>query len=220
MYLPNSNHQQGLHRSFRADGTLAGTGAQLILPVAYSRCMLMVMNTSASVMFLEHGPARFTATISGGVVTAVTITNPGFGYTVPPVLEFRGGFQPFVANASWNGLGLLGSDSPTGIATQGAVAGNRTFNAPASAHCVLTGGAVTSVVIDTGGYGYINPPEIVVKNEARDPFGCAAPTNGAGGGICLPATNGFYYVNGTSCWTDQVALIGSSGASFVCEYML
>lgn len=220
MYLPQAAHQHGLHRAFRADGTLSSTAAQLILPVALSRSMLMIMNTSTNAMYMEHGAARITATISGGSVSALTITNAGFNYTLPPIIEFRGGYGPFVANNVWNGLGLIGSNSPTGLANQGDVVGNVTYNRPARAHCVLSAGAVSSVVIDDGGWGYVNPPELIIKNHENDPFGCAVPTDGAGGGIYLAAPGGTYYLNGTTCWTDQVALIGTSGATFVVEYMI
>lgn len=221
MYLLNAYDQKGLHRSFRADGTLSGSNtAQLILPVAMSRCMLMVMNISTHTMFLEHGPPRMTVQISGGSVTGCTVTNGGFNYTKPPSIQFEGGFLPFVANATWNGLGLIGSQSPSGLATQG-ITTNPTFNRVARAHCVLTTGVVTSVVIDDPGFGYINPPEAILKNNNEDPFGCASPFFGnANSGVALPATNGFYYINGTSCWTDAVSLSGTSGDAFTVEYML
>lgn len=221
MYLPGAQHQGSLHRSYRADGTLSGTNtAQLVLPVALTRCMLLVMNISANIMFLEHGPARMTVQISGGAVTGCTVKNGGFGYTKAPSIQFEGGFGPFVANATWNGLGLIGSPSPSGLATQG-ITTNPVFNRVAKGHCVLTTGVVTSVVIDDPGFGYINPPEAVLKNSNEDPFGCADPFfSSANSGIALPATNGFYYINGTSCWTDAIALSGTSGGAFTVEYML
>lgn len=221
MYLPNSQHNTGLHRAFRADGVLAGTNTpQLILPVAPSRAMFLVMNIGAHAMFLEHGPARFTATIAAGVVTAVTVTNGGFNYTLAPALQPRGGGGNFVANATWSGFGLLGSDSPTGLLPQGTTSLPR-YARPAKMHAVLTSGVVTSVVIDDGGAGYINPPEIVVKNNDRDPFGCASPFYGSvNSGINLGITNGGYYINGTACWTDAISISGTAGDAFTVEYMI
>jgi hypothetical protein len=144
MYLPQSQSQGGLHRAFRADGTITTGGtAQLILPVAGSRCMLMIMNTSSGAMFMEHGPIRATATISGGSVTSCTITNAGFGYTNAPSIEFSGGGNSYVASSSWNGLGLIGSNSPRGLATQGDISSNVTYNRPAKAHFVMSGGAAS-----------------------------------------------------------------------------
>lgn len=215
MYLPQTAHQGGLHRSFRADGTLASTAAQLVLPVAPFRAMLLVQNISASIMYLEHGTPRALATVSGGGVTGTTITNAGFGYTNPPSIEFKGGYLPFVANASWNGLGIHSGQAPTGIATQG-LSSNPTYNRPARAHCVLTAGAVSSIVIDDPGYGYINAPEMIFKNHDNDPFGCAVPSSTSG--IVLAANGGTYLLNGTFCHTDQIALIGATGAAFTVEY--
>ena len=218
MYLPNANNQSAYHPSYRADGTITTGGtAQLVLPRAYSRCMLMIMNISGTVMYMEHGPPRATATISNGTVTAATVTNAGFGYTLPPLIVFQGGFGPFVANSVWNGRGLLGSPAPTGLAAQGDST-NPVYNRPAQAHCVMSGGAVSSIVIDDPGFGYVNPPEIVMYNQPNDPFGCAVPS--ATSGIILAATGGFYYLNHTAMWTDPVAIFGAStGLGFTVEYM-
>lgn len=220
MYLPQAPHQAGHHPSYRADGTIATGGtAQLVLPVAPFRAMLMVQNISSSTMFLEHGPSRFTATISGGIVTAVNIINAGFGYTIAPSIQFDGGFTPFVASAVWDGRGIHDANVPTGLATQGRVTGNVTYNRPARAHCVLTAGAVSSVVIDDGGFGYINPPEVIAKNNVRDPFGCAVPS--ATSGIILNNNGGAYYINGSSCHTEAIAIFCSTGsAAYTVEYML
>lgn len=220
MYLPNTAHQQGLHRAFRADSTITTGGtAQLILPVASSRASLMVMNISSYAMYLEHGPARFLFTISGGQVTGSSIVNAGFNYTTAPEIELRGGFGPYVANSSWSGIGLNDSQAPSGLAVQGDISTNVTYNRPARAHCTISGGAVNSIVIDDEGYGYINPPMAYVKNNNFDPFGCAVPSTTSG--IYLAPTDGYYLINGTTCWTDQVALYcGTSAAPFVCEYMV
>lgn len=217
MYLPNAQHQTGLHRSFRADGTLTNSSAQLVLPVAMSRAMFMIMNCSASTMYLEHGPARATSTITSGTVTGTTITNAGFGYTYPPMVEFVGGYGNYVASSTWNGLGLIGSASPQGVRVQG-LSVRPTHARVAKGTAVLSGGAIASITIDDLGAGYINPPEILLTNDPRDPFGCAVPV--AGTSIILPASGGFYYVNGTACFTDQVALIGTTSSAFVAEYML
>lgn len=221
MYLPNTQAQGGLHRAFRADGAIAQTNTpQLILPVAVSRGMWMVMNISASVMFLEHGPARFTATITNSAVSAITIANGGFGYTIPPILQAAGGYLPYVANSAWDGRGLIGSQAPSGLSPQGDIQ-NPVYARPAKLRAVLTTGVVTSVVIDDGGFGYINPPEIVVENHPNDPFGCASPYFGsAHSGIYLGPDGGFYYINGTACWTDAVSISGTADAVFTVEYMV
>lgn len=219
MFLPNAAHQTGLHRSYRADGTLTNSSAQLVLPVAPSRSMLMIMNCSSNAMYLEHGPARATATITSGTVTSVAIANAGFNYTYPPIVEFVGGYgdSAFVASSTWNGLGLIGSPAPNGIRVQGLSAGPIHARV-AKGLAVLSGGAVASITITDLGSGYINPPEILLTNDPRDPFGCAVPV--AGTSIILNASGGAYYINGSACHTDQIALIGTSGNAFAVEYML
>lgn len=217
MFLPNAAHQTGLHRSYRADGTLTNSSAQLVLPVALSRAMLMVMNCSNSPMYMDHGPARATSTITSGTVTGTTITNAGFNYTYPPIVEFVGGHGNFLASSTWNGLGLIGSNSPQGLNVQG-LSVRPTHARIAKGRAVLSGGAVASITIDDLGSGYINPPEILLTNDPRDPFGCAVPVSGTS--IVLNASGGFYYINGSACHTDQIALIGTTSSAFVVEYML
>jgi hypothetical protein len=210
MFLHNSGNQQGLHRSFRADGALVSSVTPLlVLPQALSRSSMLVMNIAATPMYLEHGCARANATITAGVVTALTVLNGGFGFTRPPTVQFLGGDNTYVASSSWNGRGLPGADAPSGPSSR-----------PAMAHAVLTGGVVTSLVIDDPGAGYVNPPEVLMTNDAMDPFGCADPSLGAGSGILLVPGGGSMYINGTTCYTDQVALWGTNAAKFTCEYML
>lgn len=224
MYLPETNSQAGYHRCFRADSSLSSSAAQLVLPVAISRCYLLIQNIGTHLMYLDHGPARLTVTMSGGKVTACTVANAGFGYTLAPTIQFHGGFTPYVAYSTWNGFGLLPAQSPTGLANQGDVSGNVTYNRPAQAHCVMSGGAVSSVVIDDGGYGYINTPEAIVINSPNDPFGCALPSSTSGIVLAAGGTAGIigsqYALNGTFCHTDQIALIGTSGDYFTVEYAL
>ena len=219
MYLPNTRHQGDYHPSRRADGTITtGSTPQLVLPVARTRAMLLVMNISASNMFLDHGPPRAVATISGGAVTAVTVLNAGFGYTMAPTIQFGGGFAPYVVNSVWDGRGIADANSPSGLATQGLTTGTTKYNRPAKAHFVLSGGAVSSVVIDDPGFGYVNPPEVIVKNNDLDPFGCAAPS--ATQGILLANNGGSYYLNGTTCHTESIAIFCTSSTSaYTVEYM-
>ena len=75
--------QQNLTPVYRADGTVAAGGtAQLILPRAAPRSSILLQNTSASdTLYFEFGCARAKATVSNGKVTAITVTNAGFGFT-------------------------------------------------------------------------------------------------------------------------------------------
>jgi hypothetical protein len=219
VYLPNAYSQAGLHRSYRADGTITTSNvAQLLLPLATSRAMLMVMNIGAAAMYIDHGPPRATAQITNGQVTGFTITNGGFNYTLPPTVQLAGGGIPFVHNANWNGIGLRNVPAPTGMPK--IANGVTTFARPAKAHAVLTGGVVTSIVIDDPGAGYINPPEVVFENQPEDPFGCADAYYGTkNNGIYLAPTGGSYSLNGTACWTDAISIVGTAGNAFTVEYM-
>jgi len=211
MKLVGAAGQNANHYTVDASGTIASsTLPQLILPRAFSRSSLFVQNLHATLpMYLEFGSARATATITAGVITAVTVTNPGFGFSVAPTITFRGGGA--VAFPSF-----VGATDP--------------FAPPAphvgAAHCVMTGAApnmsVASITIDNGGSGYLVPPYVLILNRHIDPNGCADPSVGAGSGILLPPNGASpYYANGTTCTTDQASLFCSTGigAKFTCKWM-
>lgn len=227
MYFPNTQHQGGLHRAFRADGTLASSSLpQLILPVADSRASLYVQNVSAAAMWLEHGCATAYATISGGAVSAVTVVNGGFGYTVPPVVSLEGGGGNFVTcptASAWLGYGEYGSPAPNGLSKQGDTTA-KVYQRPAVVTANLQSGAVSSFTVVDGGAGYINTPMVIIRNDPRDPFGCADPsiniTGSINSGVYLAASGGSYSLQGPTCHTDQIALFGTSGSAFVLEWMV
>jgi hypothetical protein len=200
MKLTGAAGQGVPHFMFDNSGAMvSGTAPQLILPRAFSRLQLRVQNNHATLpMFLEIGSARAVATIANGVVTGVTVTNPGFGFSLPPTIEFRGGgagmFPGFLGSGDPN------SPSPSKIAT---------------AHCVMSGAApnmiVSSIVVDYGGAGYLTAPYVLMLNAANDPNGCADPSAGGGSGFQI-AAGAFWEQNGTGCTTDQMALFCSTGA--------
>ena len=219
MYQPNTENQSGVHRFYRADGQIAGSSPQLVLPQAFSRATMIVQNIGSHSMYLEMGCARATATISGGVVNNITMTNKGFGFTLPPIVAFHGGGGQFSlsSESGWNGLGLLGSQGPHGADLLTTPA---TYFRAARGIAVLSGGVVNSITITFGGAGYVNPPEIVLTNHPNDPFGCADPSTNSGAGILLAASGGAYTFQGVACPTDAVALYGTENDYFTCGYML
>ena len=219
MYLPSSANQSGKHRAYRADGTLSTTSPKLLLPEAISRTFVSIQNTGSAVIWLEHGSARATATISAGVVTAITILNGGFGFTLPPHVEFKGGGgvgPAALAASNWDGRGQIDQWATPGGANT--LVTPPTYNHQAKAHCVLTAGVVTSIVIDNGGQGYVNPPELFISNHPLDPFGCADPSVGGGSGVELFTPGGTYYLNGTFCHTNTIAVYAATAASYYLEY--
>ena len=90
----------------------------------------------------------------------------------------------------------------------------------AQAHAVLTGGVVTSIVIDDGGSGYVAAPYVFMRNSPLDPVGCASPFFGS-------ATSGLQLnPGGSQSWeasvvtTDQIAVYGgTTGQKFTCKFM-
>jgi len=193
--------QQVLTPVYRADGVVAAGGTpQLILPRAAPRSSLLIQNTSASdTIEIEFGCARATATISGGKVVSVSVTNGGFGFTYAPTVVFLGGGN--MLNGRDLGLGYPNQGAPSNVAT---------------AHCILTAGAVSSIVIDNPGSGYDCAPYVQLLNDPNDNYGCAAPS----------AVSGFKLAPGASLYqaynvvtTDAVAVYGpTTGNSWFCQY--
>lgn len=212
MKLVGSREQNVQDFKFDASGTI-GTGgtAQLVLPRRSACSMLLVQNVSSAGLMLEFGSARATCTISGGKVNAITVTNAGFGFTLPPNVIFFGGGNNLgpgnAPNSLFVGAGIYGYPSPS---------------RPAIAHCVMTGSApnlsVASITIDDPGAGYVCAPQVFLHNDILDPNGCAVPS--ATAGLLLAANGGSYYVNGTACTTDPIAIYGANtGQAFTCKWM-
>jgi hypothetical protein len=174
--------------SFFADGQILSAAApQLIFPEHSSRSAFWIQNTSSATMWFGMGSARATCTISGGAVNAVTVTNQGFGFTVPPIVTFLGGgIQPqngvYPPNSSYVGGAGPGFPAPS---------------PQAQGHAVLTGGKVTSIVIDNPGGNYVKAPMVFMTNSELDPYGCFDPSalqNGvAGSGFQLYPGNSWTY---------------------------
>ena len=193
--------QQVLTPVYRADGTIASGGTpQLILPRAAPRSSFMIQNTSASdTLYFEFGCARAKATVSNGAITAVTVTNAGFGFTYPPIVKFLGGGN--ISNGRDLGLGYPNQLAPSNFAT---------------AHCVLSGGAVSSIVIDNPGSGYDCAPYVQLLNDPNDNYGCAVPSTSSGLKLAPGVTHSMQYSVVT---TDSIAVYGATtGDSWYCQY--
>lgn len=203
MKLVGSSGQIVKHPMFDASGLITTGGtAQLILPELPQASMCVIQNISDTDMYLEIGSARATATITSGVVTSVTVTNAGFGFTNPPLIRFLGGGDKS-SNPSYLAAGQPGFESPRN---------------PARAHAVLSGGTVGSIIVDSGGANYVNAPSVFMHNAENDPFGCATPS--ATSGILLSAQGGTYYVNGTCQTTDAMAIFcATTGKHFTVKFM-
>ena len=214
MQLPGSRFQVKRDPLYVADGTIiAGLTAQLLLPQLQTRSLLKLQNLSNGPLWIENGSARATCTISGGKVNSITVTNAGFNFTNPPVVQFLGGGN--AGNGSYLGLGQPGSEGPNSKLTAARLA---------VAHCVLgsasplPGSLVSSIVIDDPGEGYVTAPFVFLVNSDLDPYGCATPS--ATSGMLLSAQSAPYILNGTSCHTDSLAIYGATtGQAFLCRWM-
>lgn len=202
MKLVAAGEQQVRHYIYDASGTIASGGvAQLVLGQSQARSHLIIQNTSNGPQYWELDSARATCTISAGVVNSVTITNAGFNLTKPPVVEFMGG-------GTFGNSTFLGGNLPDYVSP----------SHPARGHAVLTGGAVSSIVIDDGGVNYACAPYVFIRNSDLDGYGCAVPSTTSG--ILLTGGSPPLIWNGTVCPTGPVAVYGATtGQAFVCKWM-
>jgi hypothetical protein len=205
MKLQGSGQQGRDDPLYRADGSvLVGATAQLVLARSISRTFLLLQNTSPGPLWFEFGCGNAVATISGGKVTVVTANNAGFGYTRPPLVLLQGGGGGDVpnGNTSYLGLGQPGALSPTNFA---------------KAHAVLTSGAISSIVVDSQGSGYLCAPYVHIMGDPLDPNGAAAPA--AGSGVYLAANSAPLTMEATFCTTDAVTVFGATaGQTFNCRW--
>jgi hypothetical protein len=210
MKLTGAGGQAVPHFMFDNSGTIASnTLPQLLMPRRTSTSHMIIMNLHPTLqMWLQIGSAIATATLTSGVVTSCTVTNAGFGFSLPPLIQFRGG-----GAGMWPGF--LGANDPNSPSP----------SKPARAHCVMTGSApnqsVASITIDDGGSGYLVAPYVMIQNDPKDAGGCADPSLNSGNGMLLGANGGSYYINGTCCPTEQMAIFCSTGlnARYLCKWM-
>jgi hypothetical protein len=213
VYIPGTKTQTNSDPFYDASGTITTGGTpQLIRPMVPSCSHFVIQNlSSANSMYVEFGSARATAALSSGTISAITVTNGGFGFTYPPVVRFAGGGH--AGNMKYLGLNQPGGDGPTSTQVKGRTA---------IAHAVLTSGVVTSIVIDDPGAGYVIAPYVFIANTGLDPYGCANPFFGSAvSGILLGAGGGSYYSNGTVCTTDPISIYCSASAQpFTFKWMV
>jgi len=175
-------------RTFNFGGTITlGGTAQLILPPTQPRTYLIIQNTNAGGnLNIGIGPARATATVAGGIVTGIAVTNAGMGYTKPPNVKLFGGL-----------VGGLGFPEP----------GAGVSPTHAQAHAVLSGATIGSIVVDNGGSGYTATPYVYLENHPDDITGSLAPSATAGFQL-LPG--GSWVWECSTVTTDAVSIFGAT----------
>ena len=87
--------------------------------------------------------AQATATVVNGVVTAVTVNNPGQNYVAPPNVIIVGNGAGAEATATYNGTGGVGAITVT---AGGAGYLPITFGSPTYANVVINNGTVTNLL--------------------------------------------------------------------------
>jgi hypothetical protein len=213
MQLVGARGQQVRDVQYSVSGTTTSSATvMLVLPEQQMRSSFIFQNLSANAMYLEIGAGEATATISGGAVTGVTLVNSGTNYTIAPQVLLLGG-----GNA--NNTTYTGATDPTSWApgmTQSNDMGPTGYQA--TAHAVISGGAMTGITVDNPGSGYAKAPWVLILNSPQDPNGVAAPSSSSGIYI---AANGSYYNNGTVCTTSPIAVYcATSGSRWQCKFSI
>jgi hypothetical protein len=192
--FPGIRLQTDLDDLLDFSGTItAGGTAQLLLPQQPGRLYLAITNNSATdSLYLGIGPAKATASLAAGAVSAIAVNNGGVGYTVAPQVVLLGG--------------VIAGDYVTAPGSVGKQPGVQYPGTPAQAHATIAGGAVTGIVIDNPGSGYVVPPTVYLEN----------PWPQLGGGAFAPsATNGIAVPTGqTFTFNGSLLVPGSAIAIF------
>lgn len=221
MILPGAAGQQERHLLVDASGLTTTNASTLVLPEHKSRSFLTIMNIHASAtMFIDFGSARAHATVSGGIITAITVDNAGQGFTLPPDVILIGGGNG--GNSSAPGVAAIGYPAPGDAAYVASRYTDMSGKRPGKAHAVMTGSApnrsVASIAIEDPGAGYAAAPLVLIRNNILDPFGVAIAS--ATSGIMLAANGGAWYVNGPVCFTDPISVFSTTDAAqYTCKYM-
>ena len=207
MKLIGSGGQQRSDDCFDYSGTIATGGtAQLCLPKRKSCSHLIIANNSSGLLTIQIGTARGTATIANGKVTAISVSDGGFGFISAPTVELLGGGNdgdpvcPGVTMPDW---------PPP--------------KSPASAIAIMSaspiaGLTISSIQITNPGSGYLAAPYVQISPHRIDSTGVGTPS--ATSGLPLGAGGGSYYVNGTVCPTSAIAIWGATtGQAYLCQWM-
>jgi hypothetical protein len=219
MLLTGARGQNYRDILYSINGTITSpTAPQLLLPEHRSRSTLVFSNFSTHAMYLEIGAGEATCTLTSGAVSAVSVTNGGFGYTIAPVIEFLGGGSE--CNSTFLGVGSTTYGAPGSSSNFGQGQSDTPGNRPAQAHAIISGGVISSIVVDDGGAGYVAAPFVLIRNNPNDPFGCADPSKNSGSGIYVPGQGLPLRFDATVCPTGPVAVYcATSGSGYSVKWM-
>jgi hypothetical protein len=205
---PGIRDQTHLDDLVHFDGTVTTGGtAQLLLPQQPGRLFLAITNTAAGDgLFVGLGPARATATLASGQVSAIAVTNGGLGYTVPPQVVIMGGI-------------VAGDYVTTPGSTKSGVPGQTYPGTLAQAHATLSSGAINAIVVDNPGSGYLVAPLIYLENPwpllGGGAYSPTATGSTTGTGLLIPAGQTFTFNGALMVPGSAVAINGfTTGDSF------
>ena len=196
----------------RSGGITTGGTAQKLLPsrVAYpsveasARGYFLFNNTSSANLYLELGPARATAVLSGTTISSISITNAGMSYTYPPTVVFLGGGGPPGAVSGGAGFPVPGANGTTGTV--------------ATAAASVSGGSISAISLTSPGSGYLAAPDVFLAWDPRDPWGSASPS-AASGFVIYPG--GQFVCESSVFPSDSVAVFGATtGQTFQYGYIV
>jgi hypothetical protein len=125
--------------------------------------------------------AQVTMNMNNTVITGVTVTDGGSGYTVPPAVTFTdaiGGRAKGIATVDSNGA-VIGVTVTEGGYYGGFGTPQVSFNAGsgATAKANISNGVIKSISMIKGGFGYTSPPIISFSETVVEPAKAIAILN-------------------------------------------
>ena len=167
--------------------------------------------TLNGVLFSSGSGATATATM---VLSGLTLTNPGSGFTsVPTISIIGGGGSGASGTATINGsvASLTVTDSGSGYLSAPSVGFSGGGGSGAAATAIVSGGVVTGFTITNGGTGYTSNPTVALTGGAGSGAAATATINDSVTGVALTNAGSGY----TSIPTVTLTGGGGSGASAV-----
>ena len=170
---------------------------------------------------------------SNGVVTAITINNPGAGYTSAPTITLSGHRERHNGhgNGSADGYHMGSITVPTAAAATGMRSCQRSrFRAaasspPATAIAVVSGGVVTGITITNPGSGYTSAPTVAISNNFTVLENTSGPqtvnlTGITAGGNEIQSLNVFATSSNTALIPNPTVTYTSPGTTGTLNYLV
>jgi hypothetical protein len=179
-------------------GTIAVGGTTQLALVQQPRRLWMALtnNSAADALFFGVGPARATAALTTGTVSAIAITNAGIGYTIAPQVRIQGG--------------IFDGDYETAPGSTGYNQGQLFPGRPAVAVATIAGGNVNSITVTDPGSGYLVAPLIYLENPWPR-LGGGAYAAAAGNGIAVAAGQTYTFTGSLYVPGSAVSVVGATG---------